>query len=122
MENELDQMLSQVSENFDDLKIVALSTIDGFPIYCSKGSSDPEKNEKIAAISSSLHSLSNAAANQLAGSKLMTTTLETGDGFIFFFSTTYQERECVLCIATGATENVAKARYFSQKIADFIGK
>jgi predicted regulator of Ras-like GTPase activity (Roadblock/LC7/MglB family) len=122
MKEELNQLLDQVSENFDDIKIVALSTIDGFPIYTSDRNANDQESEKIAAISSSLHSLSNAAANQLAGNRLMTTTLETSDGFIFFFSTTYEERECILCIATGASENMAKARYFSQKIADFIGK
>ncbi|MBQ0755146.1 MAG: roadblock/LC7 domain-containing protein [Gammaproteobacteria bacterium] len=122
MKEELNKLLAQVSQNFNDLKVVALSTIDGFSIYSSDNGANEQENEKIAAISSSLHSLSNAAAKQLAGNKLMTTTLETSDGFIFFFSTTYEERECVLCIATGASENVAKARYFSQKIADFIGK
>lgn len=118
----LTQFFEKVQSKFADLKILSLTTADGFPIYCHVNNRFHVEDEKVAAVSSSLISLSNAAAQQMMGQALQSTTIETGTSNMFLCNTHYNEKKCVLCIVTGAKENIGHARYFTQQIAQLISK
>lgn len=112
----------KIKNKFTDLRIIALTTADGFPIYCDVEGRNPVEAEKVAAVSSSLISLSNAAAQQLIGDVLESTTIETHTGNMFICNTQVKDKKCVLCIVTGPRENIGHARYFTQQIAQLISK
>jgi len=118
----LAELFSEQTEKFFDLKVFSLTTADGFPIHCEVRQDNEVETERIAAVSSSLISLSNAAARQMIGKPLESTTIETTDGNMFLCNTTFKEKKCVLCIVTGKKENIGHARYFTQRIAQIISK
>ncbi len=119
---ELTPFFEKVQSKFADLKIISLTTADGFPIYCHINSRLKVEDEKVAAVSSSLISLSNAAAQQMMGQSLESTTIETGGSNMFLCNAQLKDKKCVLCIVTGPKENIGHARYFTQQIAQLISK
>ena len=119
---ELATFFEKVKTKYADLKILSLTTADGFSVYCHVNSRLQVEDEKVAAVSSSLISLSNAAAQQMMGHALESTTIETGSSNMFLCNTQYNDKKCVLCIVTGAKENIGHARYFTQQIAKLISK
>lgn len=118
----LTELFAEQAANFSDLNILSLTTSDGFPIHCEVRQDHKVEAEKVAAVSSSLISLSNAAARQMVGYPLESTTIETTNGNMFLCNTTYEAKKCVLCIVTGQKENIGHARYFTQQIAQLISK
>ena len=122
MNPKINSFFKQTSIKFKDLLTIALTTTDGFPIYSDVKSGSQKEDEKVAAISSSLISLSNAAARQLLDTNLKSTTIETDKGNIFLSNTMYDNKKCVLCVITGTNENIGHARYFTQLIADHLHK
>ena len=122
MNEKLAALFAEQAEKFADLKVLSLTTADGFPIHCDVRQANKVEAEKVAAVSSSLISLSNAAARQMIGKPLESTTIETAGGNMFLCNTTFEEKKCVLCIVTGEKENIGHARYFTQQIAQLISK
>lgn len=122
MSNQFNAFFDKLKTKFIDLKIIALTTADGFPIYCDVQGKNQVESEKVSAVSSSLMSLSNAAAKQMVGHALESTTIETDNGNMFLCNTEVKEKKCVLCIVTGAKENIGHARYYTQQIAQLIAK
>ncbi|WP_154222638.1 roadblock/LC7 domain-containing protein [Marinicella rhabdoformis] len=118
----LTQFFEKVQSKFADLKILSLTTADGFSIYCHVNNRFHVEDEKVAAVSSSLISLSNAAAQQMMGHALESTTIETGTSNMFLCNTQYNDKKCVLCIVTGVKENIGHARYFTKQIAQLVSK
>ena len=52
--SKLDQLFEKVQAKFSDLKILSLTTADGFSIYCYVDRRLDVEDEKVAAVSSSL--------------------------------------------------------------------
>lgn len=122
MNKVLAELFSVQAKKFSDLRILSLTTADGLTIHCEVRQGEEVESEKIAAVASSLISLSNAAARQMIGKPLESTTIETTGGNIFLCNTTFEEKKCVLCIVTGQKENIGHVRYFTQQIAQLISR
>lgn len=117
MSTDIKSFLEETATKFTNLKLISLTTADGFPIYNDIRTHHEVDKESISAVSSSLISLSNAAAKQLIGSTLEAVTLETKEGNMFLCNTEYKGKKCVLCVATGIQNNIGHARYFTQQVA-----
>lgn len=123
MSNEIKKLFEKLESKFSDLKMMALTTVDGFPLYSHviSGASVAEES-KIAAVTSSLASLSDAAARQLIGSELQGTVIEMNSGYMILVNTKYDGKKCVLCVASGDRQNLGNVRYFTHKLAEYISK
>lgn len=124
MSKKIKTIFEKMEEKFSDLKILCLTTVDGFPVctHVTGNAKISEEQEKISAVASSLAALSNAASRQLINSELVGTTIETHDGNMFLIHTEFDEKKCVLCVVTGNKQNIGHARYFTNQMAKFIKK
>ena len=118
MDSQLKEIFKKTEHKFSDLKMIALTTADGFPI-CTEASLTAEE-EKVAALNSSLLALSHSAARQITGSHLISTNIETSKANMFLVKTTYQNQKAVLCTVTGLKQNIGHARYFTHQLAKII--
>ncbi len=115
----LDALFKKLIE-FNDIKAVSLSTVDGFTIHAKVQGKYPIEDDKLSAVVSSLSSLSDAASQQIINAQLVNTVIETQNGDILIVKTRYKGKKMVLCIITGAKQNLGKARYYAIKLAEAI--
>jgi len=118
MDKHLTELFKRTEYQFSDLKMIALTTADGFPI-CTRLSIhlDGIEEEKVAALSSSLLALSHSAARQITNSNLISTNIETSEANMFLVKTSYQRQKAVLCTVSGLKQNLGHARYFTHQLA-----
>lgn len=100
------------------LKLISLCTSDGFPIAAAKKSYLLIENDKFAAASSTLFSVSNAVASQFFDLSFDVTTIESDQGNIAVNSILIEETDCILCIAGDAGMNVGTLRLHIRRCAD----
>ncbi len=121
MSYDLDQLFSDLNDTLKGLQLICLTTEDGFAIRSLQKKRTFEDN-KVAAITSSLSALSNAAAQHLTGTVLNSTCIETNQGNLYLFNTLYQNKKSVLCVVTGQEQNMEYAKYHISKLAAQIMK
>ena len=92
------------------IELIALCTGDGFPV-CSLASNAREfEEDKMAAASSTLYSVSNAVAQQIVSSEFQTTFIETRDGNMAFVAMRREDRDYVVVMSAAKEMNLAKLR------------
>ena len=97
---------------------MSLSSADGFPICSIASDVDAMDADRLSAVSSSLASLSHAAAKQLMNNTMSNTIIETDKGGdMLIVKTRFEGKDAVLCVITDNSENIGKARYYAKKIA-----
>lgn len=124
-EGQLDQMQMQkfkmLSEEFfnkyENVGLLNISTKDGFSLFFQSHSLDVEV-DKIAAVSSTLYSLSNATAQQLVKDEFILTSIETVNGNILFYQTSLYHLPCVICLIVSKKVLLAEARFLVKKLSD----
>ncbi|MCX7544841.1 roadblock/LC7 domain-containing protein [Marinicella gelatinilytica] len=118
----LERIFKKTAEKIEYLKLINLSTADGFEILTHNLKAEQTASDKLAATVSSLASLSNVASNQLVGDNLVITNIETAKGQMLIVNTHYQAKPCVLCLLTGDKQNIGHARYYALKVAKHISE
>lgn len=118
----LNTVFEKVSEQLTDIKTINISSVDGFSIHSYSKYDGEISEEQLAAVSSSISSLSNSVAKQLIKSSLVSTTIETDNGYMFLVNTEFLKKQCIICIITGNKENLAKVRYFATKLSNKLKK
>lgn len=121
-EQKLKEVFHLMEKKIEDLKVVSLATADGFNIHTHFCRDQDFEDDKLAAVTSSLLALSNAASKQLIGSSLVSSTVETKDGDMLLVNTKYEGKDCVICFITGNKQNKGHTRYFGLKLAQLVSE
>ena len=108
---ELLEHIKELCDGDRDILLVSLSTTDGFSIKTFASKTLNAEADKLAAMSSTISSLSDAAAKQVLMNQFDITIVETGSGNMLFVRTNYLELPCVLTIAAKSAMPLATARY-----------
>lgn len=118
-------LCSQIDRFFDDnfnIELVNICTTDGFNIYSiAKDTLDAEE-DKIAAVSSTLCSLSYSCAEQMINGCFQATIIETETGNILIVSLRYLSFSCSLAVATNAKMSLGEARFLVNRLAKSISE
>lgn len=117
----LKNAFKQIESKLEDVKVISLSTMDGFPVY-TYFFKDKYKTEedKLSAAASSMTALSLAAAKQFIGSSFDSTSIETKHGSMLLLKTQYEKKDCILCFISGNNHKIGRVRYFAYKLAEYI--
>ena len=112
----------KIELKIEDIKVINLSTLDGFPLctHYFNSSSNKLEDDKLSAAVSSMAALSQAAAKQMIGSKFSSTTIETENGSMLLVKTKYNKASCILCFITGNNHQIGQVRYFAFKLSDYL--
>lgn len=102
-----------------DITLLNLCTADGFSIHALSRGNDIE-SDKVAAIASTLCSISNASAEQISKGRFNIATVESMNGLLLFLRTQFQDRQSVLCVATNSKMSLGNARFHSQRLVNEI--
>jgi len=119
---ELLEHIKELCDSDRDISLVSLSTTDGFSIKTFASKALNAEADKLAAMSSTISSLSDAAAKQVLTNQFDITIVETGSGNMLFVRTNYLEHPCVLTIAARGAMSLATARYKTKKLAQSISE
>lgn len=120
VKQELNQLFDAFINSDTSIELVNLSTSDGFVITSRCSGNVETEVDKIAAIASSLCSLSNSAANGIIKESFLVTTIETNGGNILFLRCSYLEYTCVLSVALKANISLAQSRFLSRRLIENI--
>ncbi|WP_086929528.1 roadblock/LC7 domain-containing protein [Agarilytica rhodophyticola] len=117
---ELLDCIKKLAASHSEIQLISLCTVDGFSIKTFAAKTLDIESDKVAAIASSLCSLSNASAKKIIKQEFQMTTVETAGGHILFISTRYLHLSCVLAIAVKADMMLATARFAIKRLSDDI--
>jgi len=115
----LEQIKTLCKEN-SDIVLVSLCTTDGFSVMSYAAKSLSAEADKLAAMSSTIASLSDSAATQILDDEFDITIIETSNGNMLFVSTRYLDSPCVLTLAAKSNTALATARYKTKALARSI--
>lgn len=119
---ELLEGIKELCENDRDVLLVSLSTTDGFSIKSFASKVLNAEADKLAAMSSTISSLSDSSAKQILKDQFDITIVETKSGNMLFVRTSYLDLPCVLTIAAKNGIPLATARYKTKKLAQSISE
>ncbi|MCB1584491.1 MAG: hypothetical protein R3E90_14980 [Marinicella sp.] len=114
---QLNLLIKRTMNESTAIKVISLSTADGFNVCTEFGDDYRVEKEKLSAVSSSLASLSNAACKQILKTRLKATIIESIDGNLIFIKTKYGKSDSVLCLIASSELLVGKARYYARQLA-----
>lgn len=118
----LEQMLKSLCIAKKEIFLASVCTVDGFNIRSVTSSARTTEVDKLAAMASTIVSLSAASAQQLMALPSTFTTIETEGGNILFLTAMLLGKECVLTIAANDTMQLATARYEAMRLAKSIAE
>lgn len=122
VKKELLEGIKELCNNNKDILLVSLATTDGFAIKSVALKELNAESDKLAAMSSTISSLSDSSAKQVLQDQFDITIVETKSGNLLFVRTTYLDLPCVLTIATRAGMQLATSRYKTINLAKAISK
>ena len=120
MTESFNQVFSDIESKLKHVKVLNLTTADGFPLFTQCSDGFDLETDKLSAVTSSLTALSKAAAKQLLNSQFESTCIETDKGLLYMIQTNYQDKQCILSMLSGDKPNLAQIRYFMNKLAKYI--
>ena len=118
----LEQMLKSLCIAKKEIFLASVCTVDGFNIRSVTSSARTTEVDKLAAMASTIVSLSAASSQQLMALPSTFTTIETEGGNILFLTAMLLGKECVLTIAANDTMQLATARYEAMRLAKSIAE
>ena len=116
---ELAKLISEFYNSTSGLILVALSTPDGFPIQQASDSFEGVP-DKIAAMTSTLSSVSNAIAEEIIAAPFTLSWIETDDGDCVCVYTKYQKQNAVLTVAAKRNVTLGVLRVRIKRLAEKI--
>ena len=114
----LNRTLRGTIENSSDILLINVSTEDGFTL--SQLSVIEIEQDKVAAMTSSLSSMSNAACKMLGASDYTISMLESKELNLFFLKSTYQNKPCVISACAKSKLTLGQARFALRQLNDSI--
>jgi len=102
------------------IEVISLATTDGFPVYSFNRSTARFEEDTLAAAASTLHSVSNAVAQQILGKRFKITFIEAQQGNVAFVSLNIDERDYVLVMSARESLNIASLRLLINRLANEI--
>lgn len=120
MSEKLSKVMTELKNKLPDIRIVHIATADGISVFSHYFTADEVKEDKLAAVASSITSLSRAASKHVLGEDFANTVIETGQGIMLLVQCEYQGRSCVLSVTAGRQHNLGQVRYFTFKLAKYI--
>jgi predicted regulator of Ras-like GTPase activity (Roadblock/LC7/MglB family) len=103
-----------------EIQLISVCTSDGFDLHFSSRKKETLEADKIAAIASTLCSISNASAEQISNGRFNIATVESEKGNILFLRTQFLGFECVLCVEGSENMTLGALRFVSQRLAEKI--
>jgi len=114
----IEELISTYIKGYEEIQMINVSTEDGFSIAhtCKL----KLESDAVAAMTSSLSSISDAATIMLDEKSYSICILEAGESNIFFVKSEYQEKPCIItsCIKDYAT--LGKARFIMRQIGEKV--
>lgn len=110
---------SFAAEHFEVL-VTGVCTEDGFVIAHRDGRKFTLEEDKVAALSSTLLSLSEAAARVINSGKLQVTLVEADKANLVVVKTQFRELEVVLTVAAESSMSVGQALFLANRLAGEI--
>jgi len=117
----LDVEFSRTLESNHDILMLNLSTTDGFNLHTSSTEAIEIEPSKMAAMASTIFSLSQAATEVFNEANLDISTIETAQGNLLFLRTRLLTLKCVLSMATNTNTSLAEARFLTKRLAKTLG-
>lgn len=102
------------------IKLISVCTSDGFDLFYASRKARQIEGDKIAAISSTLCSISSASAEKISSGKFKIATIESDIGNILFLRTEFAGLDCALCIEGSTNMSLGTLRFISQRLAKEI--
>ena len=115
-----ESVFSQYIERYPDIEVLSLATTDGFPVFNMSSNHVNMDDDKMAAASSTLYSVSNAVSKQLLEKSFKITYIEAEQGNVGFISLSIQDKDFVLAMSTSESMNLGQLRVFINRIANEI--
>lgn len=122
MSEQLNNIMKELKNKLPDIRIVHIASADGISEYSHYFTADQVKEDKLAAVASSITSLSRAASRHVLGEDFANTVIETGQGIMLLVQCEYNNRSCVLSMTAGRQHNLGQVRYFAFKLARYLKK
>ncbi|UTA47958.1 roadblock/LC7 domain-containing protein [Simiduia sp. 21SJ11W-1] len=116
---EIKTLFNSYGEN-DALEVISLATTDGFPIYTHKQIARTIEEDTLSAAASTLHSVSNAVAQQILGKSFRVTFIEAEQGNVAIVDLTIASQNCVLVMSASEALNIASLRLLITRLANEI--
>lgn len=92
------------------IEVIALATTDGFPVFTLNQASHPIEQDSLSAAASTLHSVSNAVAQQILGKRFRVTFIEAQQGNVAFVDLDIGSDNYVLVMSATQSMNIANLR------------
>lgn len=115
-----DALQAAIADEFksnDEIVMISLSTTDGFHIRSERSDSFDLEETKMAAMSSTLFSLSQACAEIQEGNTLNIATVETEHTHFLFLKTDILSLNCVLSLAINSKLSLAQGRFHAKRLS-----
>lgn len=122
VKSELLTAIKTLCQENKEFFLVSLCTTDGFSIQTIASKKFSGEADKLAAMSSTIGSLSDSSAKQVLENEFKITIVESEAGNILFIKTTYLDLQCVLTIASRHQLALATARFKTKEFAKAISK
>lgn len=102
------------------IKLISVCTSDGFDLFYASRKARKIEGDKIAAVSSTLCSISSASADKISSGKFKIATIESDIGNILFLRTKVGDIDCALCVEGSINISLGTLRFISQRLAKEI--
>ena len=116
----LHDLVEELSSDYNEVQIVSVSTSDGFNLsfISKKGTIE---DDKVAAVASTLCSISTAVSEQISNGSLKTITIESDNGRnTLLMKASFFEIDCVACIEATKNMSLAELRFISNNFVKKI--
>lgn len=102
------------------IELITLATSDGFAVANNSRGAIPFEEDKLAAATSTLYSVSSAVSRQILGKQFSTAFIETQSGNIAFVALTLFKRDFVMAISANEAMNIASLRLKLKQLANAL--
>lgn len=100
------------------IEVISLSTTDGFSVQTLNKANQHLEPDSLSAAASTLHSVSNAVAQQILGKRFKVTFIEAQQGNVAFVDLTLGEDNYVLVMSADQSMNIATLRLRITRLAE----
>ncbi|MDO3386123.1 roadblock/LC7 domain-containing protein [Gilvimarinus sp. SDUM040013] len=115
----LQSLFSKYAQN-DALEVISLATTDGFPVQTLTTMTRSLEEDSLSAAASTLHSVSNAVAQQILGKNFKVAFIEAEQGNVAFVDLDIDESNYVLVMSANESLNIASLRLLITRLATEI--
>ncbi len=116
----ISELFKEEFKNKADLMLINISTTDGFLLHQVNRSGQGVEGDKVAAISSSLCSMSNSAAKELFNDTGGVINVESESGKIVFQYVNIMGKQAIITLSCKLNVSLAEARFVVKRLKEKI--